>query len=360
MRDLTLPQVSFMFCKIAGFGLLAARWFLGGGTMGFFLILFLLCMVLLRWREPRFGFTVYLDVVMCVFFDPLALALSLFSAMYYRRYWAVLALLVYVNIYDGAIAVFNVDLYTRAIAAMGGLAGLFLGLWEKERDKGLRKRDTKAGRVYELEALQNDLLAATTQVERMTVVSERARIAREIHDNAGHEIVAAYISLQTAREFISDADPDALALYDAALERLDNGANRIREAVHNLAPVAALGVQVLEEICRRFPVVPVKFDVFGDTAHVPVHVWGVLEACLNEALTNAIRHAKPKKITVNLDTTPHIIRLCIENDGAAPKKPRMGNGLRNLRHRTAAVGGSLAVDSGNTFRVICVMPIKAG
>ena len=347
MKDLTLPQISFMFCKIAGFSLLGARWFNNGDTMGFLLMLFLMCMVMLRWRLPKLSLTVYLDVVACMILSPPALVISMFSAMYFRKFLAVLAL-----------GILYADIYVAAIAALGGLAGFFLGLWEKEREKGLIKRDTKAGRVYELEALQNDLVTATTQVERMTAVSERARIAREIHDNAGHEIVAAYISLQTAREVLDDANPDALALYDAALERLDNGANRIREAVHNLAPVAALGVEALQETCRCFPVVPVKFNLFGNTGHVQIHVWSVLEACLNETLTNAIRHGKPRNITVSLDTTPHIIRLCIENDGITPKKVRMGNGLRNLRHRVATVGGSLTVDLSEVFRVICVIPIQ--
>ena len=369
MKDLTLPQICFICCKIIGFGLLYAHWFYVGGTVGFFVMLFMVCMVLLRWRVQGLEFSVLADVIVCVVFFPMGLAVSLFSAMYYRKYWSALALgAFFADMYSythtymlwggDARQLFYVDMSAGAIAALAGLAGFFLGLWEKERDQGLRKRDTKAERVYELEALQNDLLAATTQVERMTAVSERARIAREIHDNAGHEIVAAYISLQTAREVMDDVDPDILALYDAALERLDSGVNRIREAVHNLAPVAALGVEALQETCRRFPVVPVKYNVFGNTAHVPVHVWGMLEACLNETLTNISRYAKPRKITVSLDTTPHIIRLCIENDGSSHYKFRMGNGIRNLRHRAAAVGGSIVVDPGDVFRVICVVPIK--
>ena len=370
MKDLTLPQKSFMFCNIAGFSLLSARWFYSGDTIGFLLALFLLCMVLLRWRFNWLSLTVYADIAVCLIISPVAVALPMFSAMYYRRYWAVVALLAFfTDIYAGVAVAFRgeyahqlfyADIYTGPLVALVGLAGFFLGLWDKEREKGLIKRDDTAGRVYELEALQSDLLTATAQIERMTVVSERARIAREIHDNAGHEIVAAYISLQTAREVMDDVNPDVLALYDAALERLDSGANRIREAVHNLAPVAALGVEALQETCKGFPIVPVKFDVFGDTAHVPVHVWGVLEACLNETLTNISRYAKPRKISVSLDTTPHIIRLCIENDGSSHKKFKMGNGLRNLRHRAAAVGGSIVVDPGETFRVICVIPVRVG
>jgi signal transduction histidine kinase len=96
---------------------------------------------------------------------------------------------------------------------------------------------------------------------------------------------------------------------------------------------------------------------------VPVHVWNVLESCLNEALTNIGKHAHPTQITVALDATPHIVRLSIENDGVpvTEKKRSMGTGLRNIRHRLAGIGGTLAVaeDKAHVFHVVCVVPLKA-
>jgi len=335
-----------------GFGLLVLRWVVFSVDIaGFLLMLGLMCTAILRWRFPQIQWlkwSVVLDGILCAILYPWALVLAMFTGMYYRVYF--LAVLV--------LATF--DVYLGAIVALAGLCGVFLGNWDKERELAFITRDDKAARYYEMEALKNDLLAATVKVERMTVVSERARIAREIHDNAGHEIVAAYISLQTAREVmdaaLDQAGGDVLSLYDSALERLDRGVNRMREAVHNLAPIAALGVEAMQETCKHFPTANVEFATFGDTAQVPVHVWSVLDACLNEALTNAARHAAPRKITVNLDATSHIIRLCIENDGVMSSKSSMGHGLRNLRYRVAAAGGSLAVSSGEMFRLTCVVP----
>jgi len=339
-----------------GFGLLSLRWVLLSVDMtGFLLMLVMLCTAGLRWRFPQIEWlkwSAVLDGVLCAIFYPWALVLAMFTGMYYRVYFLVVLVLA------------TFDIYLGAAAVLAGLCGVFLGKWDREREQAFNLRDNEAGRYYELESLQSDLKSATTQVERMTAISKRARIAREIHDNAGHEIVAAYMSLQTAREVLeavldpADDAADVLSLYDSALERLESGANRMREAVHNLAPVAVLGVEALKETCERFPATNVEFIVFGDTSHVPVHVWSVLEPCLNEALTNAIRHAKPRKITVNLDAAPHLVRLCVENDGVVPRKSKMGHGLRNLRHRVAATGGSLAVDTGEMFRVTCVIPIK--
>jgi len=350
MKDISQQKLVFIGCTIAGISLLGVHWFISGYTMGFFLMLFLACMALLRKRVSNANWTTVLDVLACMALAPMFLGVAVFAAMYYGIYFAVIAA-VYVF--------FAVDFLLGVIATLCGGLGLLLRLWEKEHEKRLATRDTEAGRYYQLESMQSDLITATAQIERMTVVSERARISREIHDNAGHEIVAAYMSLQTARAMFDGADADALTLYDAALDRLDAGVNKIREAVHNLAPVTALGVESLQERCKQFPR-EVEFNTFGDTRHVPVHIWNVLESCLNEGLTNVGKHAKPKKITVELDATVHIVRLCIENDGVVTAKKGIGAGLRNLRHRLTTVGGSLAVvgDKG-MFRVVCVVPIKS-
>ncbi|MCL2501488.1 MAG: histidine kinase [Defluviitaleaceae bacterium] len=326
---------------------MTARWLYSGDMTGFFVMLFMLCMVLLRWRFPKSGVTVVIDCWVCAVFFPVALALPLFWAMYYRaddktRHRVTIVL---------CAAVFLLPIAARdfdgvAYAALGAVAGLFLGLWEREYRRRFQARDTEAGRYYRLESLQSDLFSAAAQIERMTALSERARIARDIHDNAGHDIVAAYISLQSVREELAGENVESLSLFDAALERLGSGANKIREAVHNLAPIAAPGINTLEEICKRFPNPSVRFSTFGDTNPVPVHIWNTLESVLSESLTNAARHTKARTVSVSLDATPKLVRLCVENDGVSTKKPNttvMGAGLRNLRYRASAIGGSLAV-----------------
>ncbi|MCL2363838.1 MAG: histidine kinase [Defluviitaleaceae bacterium] len=351
-KDMTPPQIAFLLCSLAGISLLVARWVYTGELTGFFLMLFLTTMFLLRRRVAWMRFSVILDVAICMVLSPVMLALPLFWGMYYR-----------VFIILGALFYFAVspDLYSAAVGVVAAAAGLFLGNWRSERIRRQQVRDEEAGRYYQLETLQSSLMSATAQVERMTAISERARIAREIHDNAGHEIVAAYMSLQAIRDDFSHEDADTLTLFDAALERLDSGTQKIRETVHNLAPVAALGVDNLRETCARFTTARVQFTAFGDSTHVPVYVWNALEACLNEALTNAARHARPKHLSVELDMTPKLVRMCVENDGVSYTKKPMGTGLRNLRYRMVAIGGNLSVDAGeDLYRLVCFVPVGSG
>lgn len=315
------PKVLNVICKVIGFGLLFASWIESGEATGFFPVMVLAIMTVFRHRFPKWRYTIIIDgVYLGLLGQYLALGIFVASELFYRA-------------------------------------------WEDERVQGLKLRDAQANKFYELEQLQGDLLTATAQVERMAAVSERARIAAEIHDNAGHEIIGAYISLQTVRELLSEktsgeVHTDALELYDTALKRLDSGVKKIREAVHNMTPVTALGVEALQETCRQFPLCQVQFTTYGDLSAIPIYCWNLLEACLKESLTNIARHAEAKQVKVDLDATPNIVRLYIENDGAKSKIRGIGIGLRNLRHRASALGGNISVDAGDIFRVICVIPVR--
>jgi len=364
-------EIYFILCKVAGFGLLLALWLQEGGRAGFFLLLFLVVMSLLRWRFPKLSATVLLDCAACVVFSTMwgaaqyALILILFEGMYRNVYWVLLwgpflpAMTGNVILQPFGASGFADEWNLVLLAALGALCGLFLRQWEREQTQKLVQRDMEAGKYYELEHRQSDLITTLPQIERMTAVAERARIARDIHDNAGHEIVAAYISLQTVRKLFDGVDADVLELYDAALERLDNGVKKIRDTAHNLQTVTAIGVEGLLETCEKFPGCPVRFRTYGDTSRVPVYVWSMLEACLNESLTNVTRHApQASYVSVELDATQQIVRLCVENNGATGARDSLGSGLRNLRHRAISIGGSLSVQAGDVFRVICVIPLQ--
>lgn len=313
---MNMSRILFIICKLIGFGLLYVNWMKTGDATGFFPIITLAILTILRDRVEKWWYSILIDGAILIFIGQyLVLSLIVLSEVFYRT-----------SVY--------------------------------ERDRGLVLRDIQANRYYNLELLQEELLTATAQVERMTAIHERDRIARDIHDNAGHEIVAAFISLHTVRGMIVTENKETLDLYDAGLERLNIGVSKIREAVHNLSTVNVIGVEVLRKKCSDFPTCKVSFDVFGDTTRVPNYVWIMFESCLSESLTNIVRHSAASLVKVDLVVTPHIVRLCIENDGVFRTVNLMGTGLRNLRNRATAIGGSLSIDVGEKFRIICVVPVQ--
>lgn len=343
--------------RCIGLGALIAAWVRSEtGQIGLFLILVLVFFVLLRWRFPRLIWTVLLDQAAILFVTQVwegaqaALALSLFEAVSLGQpYWAAPALVAVLR---------RPRLELVLLLALGSLAGLSLQAWRSQRAGALAALDRQRRHQYDLESLHSELLAANIQVARMSELSERSRIAREIHDQAGHEIVAAYMSLQTAWDLLSTDPATAKEFFGEALKRLDKGIAKMRDTVHNLAPLQRVGVDALRQVCEAFQLCPIEFKVYGNPALVPVYFWNILEPCLKEGLTNIMRHAHPTKVHVTCDITPYIVRLEVYNDGVVRIRTNPGIGLRSLQQRARAVGGSISTDTRDGFRLVCVLPLR--
>ncbi len=344
--------------RIAGIALLYILWAVTGRNMaGMFLLLFLVILMLFRWRFPKLIWTLLLDQLAVIAAAAMwengayALSLGVFEVIYAGCPILLLPAIFYLVFY-------RQEIFLGVLLVQGIFTGLALYGWRRQQQSLLKRMDSDSKRYYKLEDLKQELLAANIQVAKMAELSERSRIAREIHDNAGHEIVAAYMSLQTVQELLKMDTAQAEELFLEALESLEAGIRKIREAVHNLAPLADMGVDALHRLCEGFTYCPVEFKVYGDLFRVPVYLWMILEVCLKESLTNILRHSAAESVKVSLDITNHIVRLCVENDGTGKSAASFGIGLRNLRQRAGAVGGNISVDDKDGFRLVCVLPIQ--
>lgn len=350
MKFQLAPHHWLIICKILGFGLLFFFLIETGEQIGFFLLLALIALFVLRHRIKKMEPTIFIDCLICILMmfwwdhDGYALLIVLFEALARKKYLALLSI-VYFYIAPEFLFLFFIT----------SLGGYFLGGWIEEKENDLKRRFELQGQVYELEALTDELAKSAIEDARTSAVAERARISREIHDNAGHDIIAAYISFQTLRGLIQDAE--VLDMYDATLERLSGGVGKIRDILHNLTPIGTPSVAQLEKICNEFPL-KIEFKAHGNRDDVPAYIWNTLAICLKESLTNVSRHATSSYVKVELDVSPHIARLYVENDGVANNKIPAGRGLANLRYRIHAVGGNLSVNKGDgLFKLICVVPL---
>jgi len=334
-------------------------WQNSGDTADFILLLILsiMCLIRYRFKSKLISRTIFIDLLAVLLFFFLdgdvvvetTIIFVLFQAMYLGFYPVVLLIgyLAYATNFSYLILAISIS-----------LVGLVLNFWQKEREARFTQRDYYSEKNFELEILQSDLTIALAQVEQMSIVTERSRISRDIHDNAGHEIVAAFISLQTVGKIMKNNPEKATELFDKSMERLDAGVKKMRDAVHNVSAVTFMGADKMQELCERFEQIPVKFKATGDMTCVTSNMWYVLEAVLNESLTNAMKHSRASNVCVELDVTKYLVRLMIENDGVTGEAKPAGSGVRNLKHRVNTVGGNLTVDASATFKVVCVIPIN--
>lgn len=216
------------------------------------------------------------------------------------------------------------------------------------------------------EADRRDLQQQLTTVQE----NERRRIARELHDQMGQHLAAVGLGLK----FVKDATPDPSPQRDR-LQSLQALTDRIGREVHNLAlelrPTALddLGIQAAvanyTEGWSERSGIEIDFQgtgLQGDRLPEPVET--ALYRVVQEALTNILRHAEARRVSVVLQRSPGWVSAVIEDDGRgfdsdASVKNRLG--ILGMQERAALVGGTLAVESvpGRGTTVIARIPLPS-
>lgn len=216
---------------------------------------------------------------------------------------------------------------------------------------------------------------------RRRVAQERVRIARDVHDVVAHSIAAINVQAGVAAHLIaSTPQPDAETLKTIG-EILNNIVETSRAGVADLhatlellrndelpdsGPVSGLdGISSLIEPLRASGT-QVEVEIVGERRPLP-HAHDVAAfRIIQEALTNAVKHARPKRIDVTVRYDPITLKLRVVNDGSdAPAAAKSnatttsGYGIVGMTERAHSVGGDLhagaAPDGG--FVVEAVLPL---
>lgn len=225
-------------------------------------------------------------------------------------------------------------------------------------------------------ALQEQQEAAT----RLAVERERARIARELHDIVTHNVSVMVIQAGAARK-VMDAAPDrareALLAVEAggrtAMAELRQvmglltmpGDDPDPTAATDLAPQPGLNrVPALTDRVRATGV-PVELTVTGTPAPLPAGADLAAYRVVQEALTNAVKHAAGAHVRVTVDHTPGAVHIEVTDTGGTSTPQATsgaGRGLIGLRERLAVHGGTLEAGRRATggYRVHAVIPWGQG
>ncbi|MFD6099073.1 sensor histidine kinase [Nocardiopsis flavescens] len=193
---------------------------------------------------------------------------------------------------------------------------------------------------------------------------ERARIAHDMHDSLGHKL-----GLLAVRAAALEVAPH-LTPRDAraAAADLRRGAARATESLHRVIGVLHPGTPEadppadLPDLLHRARAAGMDLTADLDTAPAPDAVARALHRIVQEALTNAARHAPRAPVTVRVRTGPHTTDVTVANGPAGPHPPPApapgtGVGLVGARERARALGGTLdAAPDGDGFTVRARLP----
>ena len=260
------------------------------------------------------------------------------SASRYRRRWCVLlAFPFFVNAvspYSGEEPGFaNVLLLFVVVAALA------LGDSRRERGRAIAERDETR------RAMQDTL-------EDQAAMGERARIARDLHDIVAHHVSAIAVEAETARLTTRRLPKEAGAHFEAIAQTARDALDEMRrllgvlreDANGELGRAPQPGLAQLDELIEtaRAAGSTVRLTMSGEAATLPPGVDLCAYRIVQEALSNARRHAPGATVDVEIAYSPDSLALRVKDDGPGSADGDLdGHGLLGMRERATIAGGTL-------------------
>jgi signal transduction histidine kinase len=247
----------------------------------------------------------------------------------------------------------------RQAALFGAvLAAIFVGQWLNQSDEP-GWASWVAGTVFTVTACafdrrQRSLLAQLNEAQAGLAdrarAEERNRIAGEMHDVIGHALTVSLLHVSSARLSLDDDDPEEARESLAEAERLaQQSLAEVRAAVglmrnHDPSAVApmpvAADVAELVESFRRAGAA-VELAVEGELATLGATRGLAVYRIVQEALTNAARHAPGAAVSVRIATGPGDTTVTVASSGTPDPAATEGSGVLGMRERAEALGGRL-------------------
>jgi signal transduction histidine kinase len=202
-------------------------------------------------------------------------------------------------------------------------------------------------------ALHQSRLTEQRRLEerRKTILDERNRLARDIHDNLAQGFAAILMQLQAAQREAFMLAPAVAAKLETAVDLARTHMIEARRSVGTLRPNVGDGEDVaralkrIADLAQRGTTVPIEITVeelprFGDG--VEREILGIAQ----EALTNAVRHSRARRITMHASTVRSIgLRLSVADDGRGIPREQSssGFGMTSMHERAERIGASLTI-----------------
>lgn len=281
------------------------------------------------------------------------ISLLVFDILYLKLYYFVIVL--------GGVALFTSELspllHNLSIVSLSGITAYIL---RKNKDRSIQYReilDDERRMRYDLETVKNALILSNQEIERLTQVKERNRIARDLHDTIGHSLAGIVIQLQAAIK-ISDRDPEkSRSILGQCVERLQIALETIRNTVHNMYSRDEIGIESIQEIVSNYKYCKVDATYQGDFTGIQSKHMEAFTFILKEALTNVTKHSSASRIEISLTTNNKLLRLQIHDNGKGFGMIREGLGIRSMQDRIHHLNGIMSIDGTQGTLIVCTIPI---
>ena len=248
------------------------------------------------------------------------------------------------------------------VCALAALLALRTYQEETTRTTLHATRDDLREKVLTLQDTNARLLQAQDHESRAAALSERTRIAREIHDGVGHLLTRLLLQVK-ALQVVHRDEPGVVADLTTVDAGLDEALDSMRRSVHALSDEGEDLATSLNLLGSRCGIARVHIDRSAE-AEPPPAVARCVVAVVREALTNAARHGGAHSARVAVTDYPAFWQVTVDNDGVVPieDEPAVddgrspGLGLRSMTERVEALGGRVRITPRPRFTVFATIP----
>ena len=217
--------------------------------------------------------------------------------------------------------------------------------------------------LKQLDESKKELEKAYAVVAEVTALEERQRIARDIHDTAGHSITTVIMQTEAAKLILADNPSEARQKIVAANLQAKHALEELRDSVHLLSGVKGNKTlkMALEEVIHESTDgtgITIRSEI--DEVTISPTKFRFLCNALKEGISNALRHGGATAFWFELKRSEKKLRFLLSDNGCGVDgEPALGFGLTGLKERAVALGGTVKFQSekGEGFEIELVLTV---
>lgn len=217
-------------------------------------------------------------------------------------------------------------------------------------------RDDSKEDFLQIEMKNKELLEKQDYELNLATLSERNRIARDIHDNVGHLLSRSL--LQVGALYATNKDELIKEDLKNIKDTLSSAMDSIRDSVHDLHEQSLEVDTEIQKIINQFPCCKIQFEYDVQTV-LDKKMKYCFIAVAKEALSNIMRHSNATLATIIIREHPAFFQMIVQDNGTRKSgKDEQGIGLKNIQERVMALNGRIHISDENGFRIFITIQKK--
>ena len=216
-------------------------------------------------------------------------------------------------------------------------------LFTSQKDENARIRKLNE----QLNQANDQLRDYAVNMERMTQMRERNRLAREIHDTLGHTLTGIIMGADAGLALFDVAPEESKKRMEIVAQSARDGLTDVRRSIKALRPDAlerSTLAQALEGLVENFRLTTsaqIAYFQEAEEWNLDPDEEDALYRVVQEGLTNAVRHGRAERIEIRITRTGDAVTVSVRDNGTGCASLEEGFGLRHMRERLEMLGGTL-------------------